>query len=600
MSVCLFIKIVLQSTRPMRKFLLIPLFLCAFSGCLNEKQQAEHILQHYIDLKVELIRNYAMESAVALWNATVSGNETDYQKLIDIELNFNKSNRTPADLFAPDRFYARSANVFANKQDFELMRKLKYSGLITDSLLSRQLNVLYQAFMGPQIETEKYRKLIDTEIKLWQAFFNFKIELDGKKYGAGAIDSIQKNTGDAAVLNQIFHVFRQKGSALAPTIIRMVKDRNEFAVHFGYPDFYHLILESKDQTPERIQLLLDEIERNTRNPYFELKQETDQVLAERFHIRSEDLQPWHYDSEQTAALSKENAARMDSLFSDIDPVEKTAAFFDGIGLPIRDVIDNSDLEYRREKSSINAMINVDFKNDIRLISGIQHTHSGMWKMMHLGGHASHYTSIADDIPYLLKTPIPVIYEGVARYFESLATDCNWLKTEMPLHQTGPDQLLQACRRMQQVTNLFRCRKLLVLACFEREIYRNPDQDPDLLWQKLNLDYLGIDYPAEKCKGYWASNKYSTSLSCTTHNFVLADVFAAQLQHTIGNRVLSNTNGVYSGNKAIGQYLTENLYRYGNLLPWEQLIEKATGEPLHSKYFVNQLVGDETNNRNTEN
>jgi peptidyl-dipeptidase A len=171
---------------------------------------------------------------------------------------------------------------------------------------------------------------------------------------------------------------------------------------------------------------------------------------------------------------------------------------------------------------------------------------------------------------------------------------------VPLQQTEQKQLVLACRRMQQTDNLFRCRKLLVLAGFEREIYRDPDQDPDLLWQKLNLNYLGIDYPVEKFKGYWAANKYSTSLSCTTHNLVLADVFAAQLQHTIENRVLKNTNGVYTGNKAIGQYLTDNLYRYGNILPWEQVIEKATGEPLHSKYFVNQLVGDENDNRNTEN
>ncbi|MDP2337826.1 MAG: response regulator transcription factor [Bacteroidota bacterium] len=83
-----------------------------------------------------------MESAVDLWDATVSGNEKDYQKLINIELDFNKSNQNVSNLFAPDRFPSITQNVFTNVKDFELLKKLKFSGLITDSFLTRQLNVL--------------------------------------------------------------------------------------------------------------------------------------------------------------------------------------------------------------------------------------------------------------------------------------------------------------------------------------------------------------------------------------------------------------------------------------------------------------------------
>jgi len=74
---------------------------------------------------------------------------------------------------------------------------------------------------------------------------------------------------------------------------------------------------------------------------------------------------------------------------------------------------------------------------------------------------------------------------------------------------------------------------------------------------------------------------------------LADVFAAQLQHSVEKRVLKETNGVYTNNKDVGAYLVKNLFHYGNLLPWNQLIEKATGEPLNPIYFVNQLIGNES-------
>lgn len=561
-------------------------------GCLNEKQQAEKILRHYISQKEGLIRNYSMESATALWNATVSGDENDYQKLVDIELAFNKSNQNVSNLFAPDRFYSISQNVFTNEHDFQLLKKLKYSGLITDTLLSRQLNVLYQAFMGPQIETERYQKLMSAEVKLWQAFSILKVSIKGKKYGGAQIDSIRKYTTDVSVLKSIFDAYQEQGRLLAPDIIRMVKERNEFAANFGYSDFYQLSLEGKDQTSEQIKLLLDDIELNTRTQFFEAKAVIDKLLAKRFQVQAEKLKPWHYHEERNSYLPEKFTAKMDSLFVNTDPIKYAEKFFSGIGLPIDDVVKNSDLEYRRSKSAVTAMINVDFKNDIRLISSIQNTHEGMIRMMHLGGHASHYKTISDDVPYLLKTPNYALGEGVARYFESLASNSEWLKDAIDIDTTAQKELVLVCQHLHQVDRLFRCRKLLAMADFEREVYQNPDQNLDKLWQKLNLKYLGIDYTDEKNACYWATNKYATSLSCTTHNLVLADVFAAQLQHTIEKRVITRTGGAYANNAEIGKFLTENLYCYGNQLPWEKLIEKVAGEPLKASYFVGYLVGDD--------
>ena len=561
------------------------------TGCLNEKQQAEKILRHYISQKEELIRNYTMRSAIALWNATVSGNENDYQKLVEIEMAFNKSNQNPSGLFAPDKFYSITQNVFSNEKDFQLLKKLKYSGLITDTLLNRQLNVLYQAFMGPQIEIKKYQKLMNSELKLWQALSVVKISIDGKKYGGAQIDSIRKNSNDASVLKMIFDGYQKEGRILAPDIIQMVKDRNEFASNFGYGNFYQLSLEAKDQTPEQIKAILDDIELKTRTQFFEAKSVIDKLLAKQFKISETELQPWLYHDENNTYLPSKFKVKMDSLFQKTDPIRTTEAFFYGIGLPIKDVLENSDLEYRSAKSSINAMINVDFKNDIRLISSIQNTHDGMMKMMHLGGHASHYKTISDDVPYLLKTPNYALGEGVARYFESLALDYIWLKNIVDIDTSAQKQLVLVCQHLRQVDRLFRCRKLLAMADFEREIYQNPDQNLDVLWQKLNLKYLGMNYSSQKNACIWATNKFATSLSCTTHNLVLADVFAAQLQHTIEKRVLLGNGTNYRNNQEIGQFLTEKLYRYGNKLSWEKTIENATGEPLNTSYFVDDLVGD---------
>lgn len=573
----------------MRNTIIFILLLLLFSGCLNEKKQAEMILRHYISQKEDMIRNYYMESAVALWNATISGKENDYQKLVEIELAFNKSNQDASNLFAPDRFYSITQNIFTNEQDFDMLRKLKYSGLITDSLLNRQLNVLFQAFMGPQIETERYQKLMNAEVKLWQAFSGLKVNIDNKLYGGNQLDSVRKSTTNPEVLSQIFEAYRKQGQKIVPDIVRMVKDRNEFAANFGYANFYQLSLDAKDQTPEQIAKILDDLEAETRDQYFEAKMVIDKLLAKRFGISAEQLKPWYYNDERNSYLPAKFRKAMDSLFVNVDPIQKAESFFAGIGLPVQDVFANSDLTYRADKPAVTAMINVDFRNDIRLISSIQHTHEGMIRMMHLGGHASHYKSISEKVPYLLKTPNYALGEGVARYFESLASNYSWLKNAVLTDTVKDNQLIIVCEHLQKVDRLFRCRRLLVMAQFEREIYRNPDQDLDLLWSELNNRLMGMDYSSSQGSGSWATSKFATSLACNTHNLVLADVFAAQLQHAIEKKVLKGES--YTNNKAIGQYLNENFYRYGNSVSWEKLIEKATGEPLNTSYFVNYMLGD---------
>ena len=57
----------------MTKNLLLLLTMSLSLSCLDEKQQSEMILRHYIAKNVDNIRSFTMESAVALWNANISG-----------------------------------------------------------------------------------------------------------------------------------------------------------------------------------------------------------------------------------------------------------------------------------------------------------------------------------------------------------------------------------------------------------------------------------------------------------------------------------------------------------------------------------------------
>jgi len=580
------------------KYLLLVILVLSVS-CLNEKQQSEMILRHYIDKNVDLIRNFTMESTVALWNVKLSGNESDYKKLIDLELDFNNSNKNSTKHFAPDKFTPFTQNVFSNEQDFQLLRKLKNSGLITDTVLKRQLTVLYQSFMGPQVEADRYKKLRFAETKIWQTYSGVSVMIGGKKYAGSQLDSLRKNSGNIAILRSIHDAYRENGKQIAGDIIQMVKTRNEFARSFGYTDYYQLALETKDQTPEKIRTLMDDIGLKTFDQYFEAKSMIDKVLAKRYHISQAELRAWHYNDEYTSYLPRKFSAKMDSLYRNNDPIQLAAAFFEGIGLPIQDVIDRSELKPRKGKKSSGANIyNIDFSHDVRMMSTIDPNMDGIKKMMHLGGHATHFKNISDSIPYLLKDPNSVVAEGIASFFENLASNNSWLKSEFDLDSVSNKEFQLLCMHFMQVDRLFRFRRLLVKSIFEREIYRDPDQNLGELWYSLNEQYLGIRPPDDKHTTDWATTSYFTSFSCSVHNFVLADLFAGQLQHYLENNYLNDNNRSYQNNKAIGSYLVNRVYKNGDLVPWEQLIEQATGEPLNPSYFANFLTGgnDEGNER----
>ena len=571
----------------MRKILLLLIIIVFSGGCLDQKKQAESIFSHYLDRKTGIIRNYYMEISQAYFNASVSGKESDYKKLIDLELDFSNLNRSRPEYFSPDNFSTITKNVFTNEEDFELLQKLKNSGLITDTLLSRQLIYLYHTFTSSQIESEKYKKLMDIENKLSHAFSSVKLKLDGKEYDAVKIDSLRKNSNSSQVMEKVARSFQETGKAIAPYIIRLVKDRNEIAASFGFTDYYHLLLEKNDQSPGKIHSLITEIELKTRDQFFEVKRIIDKKLAKRFGISADQLKPWHYNEGKTSYLPKSFITKLDSLLAPTDPIRRTSDFFAGIGLPIQDVFDKSELRKGRK----DATIIIDFKSDIRIIGKITDTFDGLTKIMHEGGHASHYKNISDDLPYLLKGPNLFISEGVASYFSNLAMDSLWLSREISCDEKTMRQIALIGRHFRQVDQLFKIRKQMVLAEFEREIYTSPDQDLDSLWHDLNLKYLGVNYPREKGTCFWAANKYVASLSCYIQNFIVADVFAAQLKHVVDDKILNKKTLQIQNNKAVGKYLTDHLYQYGDLYPWEQLVEKATGEPLNSVYLVTELVGE---------
>ena len=68
------------------------------------------------------------ETALAAFNASISGKAEDYQKSTDLQIRLTK--------------------IFTNKEDFATLKRIRESKLIDDPMLKRQLDVLYNHYLG--------------------------------------------------------------------------------------------------------------------------------------------------------------------------------------------------------------------------------------------------------------------------------------------------------------------------------------------------------------------------------------------------------------------------------------------------------------------
>ncbi len=129
--------------------------------------------------------------------------------------------------------------------------------------------------------------------------------------------------------------------------------------------------------------------------------------------------------------------------------------------------------------------------------------------------------------------------------------------------------------------------------FEKELYDDPDQDLDRLWWDLVERYQEVRRPEGRHEPDYASKIHIVMSPAYYHNYMLGELFAAQMHHTIAREVLggvSPAEAVYVGHPTVGRYMRERVFAPGRTLDWQQLSRYATGADLNAKAFAEDIRG----------
>ena len=130
--------------------------------------------------------------------------------------------------------------------------------------------------------------------------------------------------------------------------------------------------------------------------------------------------------------------------------------------------------------------------------------------------------------------------------------------------------------------------------FEASLYKNPGQDLNRLWWDLVEKYQGITRPENRNAPDFASKIHVVSAPCYYHNYMMGELFACQVHHTIAREVLKSNDpstAIYTKDPRVGKFMIERVFGPGITLPWNELTKHATGETLNAKAFAEEFGGE---------
>jgi peptidyl-dipeptidase A len=483
--------------------------------------------------------------------------------------------------------------LHCDRDVFAKLKRIKEQGGVTDPLLARHLQVMCLAYLPGQADKDLQRKIVELETKVEQVFNTFRGEVNGKQLTENEIRDILSSEKDSALAEKAWKAYMAAGAKVAPMLPELVGLRNQLARQLGFRDYFAMQVSQQEIDEKELWRIFDELQSQTEEPYAALKKEIDTAMAARFGMAAGELRPWHFGDLFFQEPPSPPEDKLSRVYTDKDMLALARTYYESLGLPVDDIIARSDLYEKPGKCPHAFAADLDRAGDIRVLANLKPNLYWMDTLLHELGHAVYDKYIPQEVPFVLRTASHgITTEGIALMMGGMSKNEDWLVKAVKL---PPDQAAEACRSARgalRSEKLVFCRWAQVVVRFERAMYEKPDQDLGKLWWDLKRQYQLLNPPEDVTRPDYAAKIHIVTVPVYYHNYVLGDLFAAQVQHHIASAVLPKDlpgNSSFYGRKEVGVYLRDRIFAPGSLVSWNELTKQATGEPLSAKCFVRQFV-----------
>ncbi|MFA9389296.1 MAG: hypothetical protein ACERKD_05790 [Prolixibacteraceae bacterium] len=527
-------------------FLVVLLFL---NVSCSDNKQSERLFSYFLNRHVEQIKPINKKFNEAIW-ATYSGKSSFSELLTETRL----TDSLYRNIGQPTDYYQNLLNsVYDNSTDFELLMKIRKSGLISDVMLKRQFVDVFRNYITIQ---NNWDETDHKKTELYEQFFELK------KTESSFWDSIRQVKGANARKEWI-----ERFAFLTDDFREMIISMNSDASRLGYTNYYQLMMEFNGVEYKRLDELCRIVENETNEDYRKLLAISQNEICTKFDIEPSEIQAQHY----SYAIKKMVVPdEWQKKYTQDECVGILDAFFAKGDYQIDDIIANSDLWYADNKMNQSFFCNIDVeKSDHRIYANVMPSTIGIYTLLHEMGHAVHYKYVDQKVPYLLKDPNEITTEAIAIYFNDKLYHSPTLRNMMGINDTVRSMYYQA---FSDPTRLIFLRKLIRNIQFEKSIFENPTQDYTALWWQLTQNYLLYEVQEEDHLPEWVSDQHIINASGIHVSYLYAFAFAAQLE-------------VYFPDDNIAA-VKDLVMKFGDTMDWNEILKNATGEDLNLNYLFN--------------
>ncbi len=509
---------------------------------------------------------------LAWWKANTSGKDEDFAAKVEAQNRYDQA--------------------LADRDRFASLKAI-HDGNVKDSILSREIKVLYRTYLEKQVDPELLKRITSKSNEIEKAFNVYRAKLDDREIPDSQVRGILKESKDTAARQAVWESSKGVGKVVATDLKELVFLRNEAARKLGFKDFHAMRLYSNEQDQEQVMKLFDELDALTRAPFAAAKAEIDLKLAADYGIGVDELRPWHYHDPFFQESPAIFGTSLDKVFANGDILALCRKFYAGIGLPIDDVIARSDLYERPGKSPHAFCTDIDREGDVRVLANIVPNEYWMGTMLHELGHSVYSSkNIPPSLPYVLRTEAHILTtEGVAMMFERFSKSGEWLE-KMGVSVPDTKAYSETGAKMRRNQLLIFSRWCQVMLRFEKELYGNPGQDLNALWWALVEKYQLIKRPVDRNAPDYASKIHIVTTPAYYHNYMMGQLFACQVHETIAREVLHSSDparAVYVNNLAVGEFMNRRIFGPGARFSWNELTKQATGQELNAKAFAAEFT-----------
>lgn len=542
------------------------------NGCVNKDEMELREIIRKVETETGPV---SKASALAYWNATTTGDPKAFEEYSEANI--------------------RLTRFFSDKEVFSRLKALKENGKIQDSLLKRELEVLYNEYLGNQADTGLLEKIIEKESLLEQKYASYRAIYKGKPINDNKVEEILQTSNNNKDLEAVWKSHKAIGREVAADIIEIVKLRNQVARELGFDNYHTMSMKLSGQDPDEISAIFDELDEMTGEGFAKVKGEMDAKFAKRYNVPAAKLMPWHFQGRFFQEAPNLYPVQLDKYYKGKNLEKLTADFYASIGLDVSKIMKNSDLYPKDKKNQHAFCTDIDRNGDVRVLCNISDNEQWMSTMLHEFGHGVY--SLGHDIesnPYLLRDAAHTFTtEAVAMTFERLSRNPDWMMRSLGISKEERDAIADDCFNSLRLQQLVFSRWTQVLYRFEKEMYADPDQDLNTLWWNLVEKYQMLRRPDGRNEPDWASKIHIALYPCYYHNYQLGALLASQIQHYIVTNITGTGDmkfDSYSENSAeVGKWFSEKIFAPGMKYEWNDMIEMATGEKLTAKYYKMQFV-----------